>query len=104
MQFLGLYYLFIFIFLGIGGSLSFISDNISDFDDLFKNKLKLIFMYQYMLYEIAEDKLNIAGIIILEILLTLSAWFLNLFVFVILCLWYILSAIWGLFYFVFKKR
>ena len=100
MEFLGLYYLFVFIFIGIGGSLSLISD----FDELFKNKLKLIFMYQYALYKITEDKLNIAGIIILEILLTLSAWFLNLLVFVILCIWYILSAIWDLFYFVFKKR
>ena len=97
---LGLYYLFVFVFIGIGGSLAITSN----FEELFENKLKLIFMYQYALYKIAEDKLNLAGIIILEILLTLSAWFLNVFVFVILCLWYVLSAIWNLFYFVFKKR
>jgi len=97
---LGLYYLFVFISVGIGGSLALTSD----FEELFKNKLKLIFMYQYALYKITEDQLNIAGIIILETLLTISVWFLNVLVFVILCLWYILSAVWDLFYFVFKKR
>ena len=96
----GLYYLFCFVLIGIGGSLVLTSD----FDELFENKLKLIFMYQYALYKITEDKLNLVGIIILEILLTLSVWFLNVLIFVILCIWYVISAIWNLFYFIFKKR
>ena len=92
-------YLF-FLFIGIGGTLSCINFE----EELLKNKLRLIFMYQYALYQIAKDDLNLTGIIILEILLTISAWFLNVAIFVFICLWYIFSTIWNLFYFVFKKR
>lgn len=97
---LQLYYLFVFVFVGIGASLHLLDTGL-----LYeKNKLKLIFMYQYAVYQIAKDDLNAAGILILETITTFSVWFLNILIIVVMCLWYILSAIWGLFYFVFKKR
>jgi hypothetical protein len=95
-----LYYLFVLIFVGIGGSLTVVSD----FDILSQSMLKQIFMYQYVVYKLASEHLNLAGIIILEILTTLSVWFLNIIIFLFICLWHILSAIWDLFYFCFKKR
>lgn len=97
---LQLYYLFVFVFVGIGASLHLLDTGL-----LYeKNKLKLIFMYQYAVYQLAKDDLNAAGILILETITTLSVWFLNILIIVIMCLWYILSAIWNLFYFCFKKR
>lgn len=96
---LQLYYLFVFVFVGIGFTLHVLNDNL-----LYGNKLKIIFMYQYFVYMLAENKLNIAGILILETITIFSVWFLNILILVFMCLWYILSAIWDLFYFVFKKR
>lgn len=100
LQILQLYYLFVLIFIGIGGSLHLLDNGL-----LYeKNKLKLIFMYQYAVYQLAKDDLNAAGILILETITTFSVWFLNILIIVVMCLWYILSAIWDLFYFCFKKR
>ena len=100
LQILQLYYLFVFVFVGIGASLHLLDTGL-----LYeKNKLKLIFMYQYAVYQLAKDNLNTAGILILETITTLSVWFLNILILVFMCLWYILSARWDLFYFVFKKR
>ena len=97
---LQLYYLFVFVLVGIGASLHLLDTGL-----LYeKNKLKLIFMYQYAVYQLAKDNLNAAGILILEIITTFSVWFLNILILVFMCLWYILSAIWDLFYFCFKKR
>jgi hypothetical protein len=90
----------VFVFVGIGVSLV----AVSDLDILSKNKFKQIFMYQYIVYKLASEHLNLAGVIILEILTTLSVWFLNIMIFIIICLWYIFSAIWNAFYFIFKKR
>lgn len=94
------YYLFVFIFVGIGVSLA----AVGDFDILSQSGLKQIFMYQYIVYKLASEHLNLAGVIILEILTTLSVWFLNIMIFVVICVWYIFSSIWNAFYFVFKKR
>ena len=100
LKILQLYYLFVFVFVGIGASLSLLDEGL-----LYeKNKLKIIFMYQYTVYQLAKDDLNAAGILILEIITTLSVWFLNILILVFMCLWYILSGMWGLFYFCFKKR
>lgn len=96
---LQLYYLFVLVIVGLGCSLTLINDDL-----LHGNKLKLIFMYQYAVYQLTKDELNKIGILILEIITTLSVWFLNIIIFVIMCMWYILSAIWDLFYFCFKKR
>lgn len=100
LKILQLYYLFVFVFVGIGASLHLLDNGL-----LYeKNKLKLIFMYQYAVYQLAKDDLNAAGILILETITTFSVWFLNILILVVMCLWYILSAIWDLFYFCFKKR
>jgi hypothetical protein len=87
------------VLVGIGCSLHLLDEVLYE-----KNKLKLIFMYQYAVYQLAKDDLNAAGILILETITTFSVWFLNILILVVMCLWYILSAIWDLFYFVFKKR
>ena len=100
MEFIGLYYLFVIVYVGIGCSLHLLDNGL-----LYeKNKLKLIFMYQYAVYQLSKDKLNAAGILILEIITTLSVWFLNILILIVMCAWYILSAVWDLFYFIFKKR
>lgn len=100
MNILGIYYLLVFLLVGIAGSIT----AMEDFDVMSGNKLKLVFMYQYMVYELAKENLSIAGIIILEIFTTFSVWFLNVIIFIIICLYYIFLAVWKLFYFVFKKR
>lgn len=100
LQILQLYYVFVLVFVGIGATLLLLDEGL-----LYeRNKLKLIFMYQYAVYQLAKDKLNASGILILETITTLSVWFLNILIIVFMCLWYILSAIWNLFYFCFKKR
>lgn len=100
LKILQLYYLFVFVLIGIGGSLHLLDTGL-----LYeKNKLKLIFMYQYAVYQLASEHLNVAGILILEIITTFSVWFLNILIILVMCLWYIFSAIWDLFYFCFKKR
>lgn len=100
LKILQLYYLFVLIFIGISASLHLLDNGL-----LYeKNKLKIIFMYQYAVYQLAKDDLNAAGIFILEAITTFSVWFLNILILVVMCLWYILSVIWDLFYFVFKKR
>lgn len=100
MDMLGIYYILVFALVGICGSLF----AVNECDILSQNIFKQIFMYQYAVYEIAKDNINLAGIIILEILTTFSVWFLNVIVFIVICLYYILLAIWKLFYFIFKKR
>lgn len=100
MNILGIYYLLVFLLVGIAGSIT----AMDNFDVMSGNKLKLIFMYQYMVYELAKGNLNIAGIIILEIFTTFSVWFLNVIIFVVICLYYVLLAICKVFYFIFKKR
>ena len=100
LKILQLYYLFVIVFVGIGCSLYFLDNGLLHE----RNKLKLIFMYQYAVYQLAKDELNAAGILILETITTLSVWFLNILIIVFMCLWYILSGIWNMFYFCFKKR
>ena len=79
LKILQLYYLFVFVFVGIGASLHLLDTGL-----LYeKNKLKLIFMYQYAVYQFAKDNLNAAGILILETITTLSVWFLNILILVI---------------------
>ena len=99
MNFLLFYYLMVLIFVGIGGTLAIIDPVIYS-----RNIFRTIFMYQYAVYELAKDKLNMVGMIILELLTTFSVWFLNIFIAGLLCLWMILSLVCKGFYFVFKKR
>lgn len=94
------YYLFIFLFVGVLGSIVIALE----WDNLFEHKFVLIFIYQYAIYALTHDKLNIVGIIILEILVTVSVWFLNVIIFICVCFYYIVWAICRLFYLFFKKR
>ena len=105
LNFLMLYYLLVFIFVGIGCTLAITSD----YDEIVSrsgkvNFLKLIFMYQYAVYQLTKDNINTVGIILLEILTTLSVWFLNILVLIVICVCYIGLFICRAFYFVFRKR
>lgn len=99
MNFLLFYYLMIAIFVGIGGTIALIDPVVYS-----RNVFRTIFMYQYAVYELTKDKFNTVGIIILELLTTLSVWFLNIFIAGLLCLWFILSLVCKGFYFIFRKR
>lgn len=103
-NFLMLYYIMVLVFVGIGGSLAII-----EYRDIMPpsgkvNYLKLIFMYQYTVYRLSKDNINIIGIILLEILTTFSVWFLNIFIIILICVYYIGLFICRAFYFVFRKR
>lgn len=76
----------------------------SECDVMSGSIFKLIFMYQCAIYESTKDDLNIAGIIILEILTTMFVWFWNVIIFLLACIAYIFDAISDLFYFLFEKR
>lgn len=93
-------YLCISLFVGIVGFIFIIKEC----DIISGNIFKLIFMYQYAVYEWTKDDLNIVGIIILEILTTMFAWFFNVIIFFMVCTSYIFDAIYDLFYFLFAKR
>lgn len=102
--FLMIYYVMVLVFVGIGGTLSLV-----DNDDIIPyrgrpNFLKLIFMYQYAVYKLAKDSINIVGIILLELLTTLSVWFLNMIIVICICIYYIGLFICKGLYFVFRKR
>lgn len=97
---LGLYYLFIFIMVGVIGSLLIMLN----YDIELDNPLKYIFMYQYVVYDLVKDSINVIGIILLEIFVTFSVWFLNIIIAMIIIVMYIFCAIYRLFFFIFKKR
>lgn len=97
---LEMYYAFIFIFVGVLGSIVMIDF----YDEIHGSIIKTVFMYQYAVYELTKDKLNEFGILILETITTLSVWFLNVIIFIIICLYHILRLICKLFYLIFKKR
>lgn len=95
-----IYYSFVLVLVGVIGSLTILAD----FDILEENLLKIIFMYQYVVYELSKENLNIFGIIILEIITTFSVWFLNILIVVAICVYYVLWTVCKLFYFIFRKR
>ena len=102
------YYFFIFVFVGIFGSL-IVCLNESTFDDnnIFSNKhefIRCVFMYQISAYQFLSEEINTVGIVILEILITASTWYLNVIIFGILIIILILKAICHMFYIVFRKR
>ena len=63
-----------------------------------------MFALQYELYEIMKDKLNIYGIIILEILITILTFGASALVFATGSIVLLSMSIWKLFCFCFKKR
>lgn len=100
MEALLVYYIFVFVFAGVIGSLVLVNE----FDLPEEGFLKTVFMYQYAVYMCAKDEINIAGIIILEILTTFSVWFLNIIIVIIYSLIYALMLVCNMFYFIFKRR
>lgn len=103
-----IYYIFILIFVGFIGTLCIISDDFiyESGGELSskKNFIRCIFMYQFALWEYLSEEINMAGMIILEILVTLSVWFLNIIIFFCLLFLLIMKGICLLFYAIFKKK
>lgn len=103
-----IYYAVIFVAVGIIGTLIIaLTDEIFRLDDVLLNKkdfVKCIFMYQVAIKMLLEYDINTAGILILEILTTLSVWFLNIIVFAILVVCLILKGIGYGFWPIFRKK
>lgn len=66
--------------------------------------IKCVFMYQIGAYQFLKEEINTIGIVILEILITASVWFLNVIIFVLLIAILILKTMCHLFWLVFRKR
>lgn len=101
------YYFFIFVFIGYVGTFAIsISDLVFEIESVLKSKsdfIRCVFMYQFAVYELLSDCINTKGIIILEIITTLSVWFLNIIVFLLLVTLSILKNICILFYKLFNR-
>lgn len=102
------YYMVVFIFVGValGFGIS-ISGAIYDINLVLKDKkqfVRCVFMYQFALYKLLKDEINKTGIIILEVITTLSVWFLNIFLCgIVACLWQIKMMCY-LFWIIFRER
>ena len=96
------------MFVGVWGSLIiYLDESVFDDNNILSNKhefIKCVFMYQVALYQFLREEINVCGIVILEILITASVWFLNIMVFGILIIILILKVICHMFYIVFRKR
>lgn len=105
---IGAYYTFVFIIVGFIGSFALsISEEVYNIDEVLTSKrqfIRCIFMYQVAIWELLSEDINIIGMLILEILTTLSVWFLNILVFLILIVLLILKGVCFSFYMIFKKR
>ncbi len=105
---LGVYYVFVLIFVGFIGSLLISAEDICEIEDCLKNKqdfIRCIFMYQYTVAILLDEYgINKVGIVIVEILTTFSVWFLNVLIFAVLCFGLLLKGIGYLFWLVFRKR
>ncbi len=69
-----------------------------------KHFIRCVFMYQVAVWKRLSEEINSVGMIILEVLTTLSIWVLNIFIFLILLALLIFKIICLLFYAVFKKK
>lgn len=66
--------------------------------------LKTIFIFQYELYECIKDKLNMFGVIILELIVTIFTFGTSIMLFIIAVIDWIFTLLWKFFYLIFKKR
>lgn len=102
------YYMFVFVFAGVAGSFAItLSEEVYDMDNCLNNKtdfIHCIFMYQFAIKYLLEDQINTVGIVILELLTTLSVWFLNIGIFFILLFCLLLKGICYGFWLIFRKR
>lgn len=106
---LAVYYMFVFVFVGVMGSLAIsLCGEVYEMEDCLKNKedfIHCIFMYQYVVAILLGDYgINKAGIAVAEILTALSVWFLNIMIFAWLCFELLLKGIFYLFWLIFRKR
>lgn len=74
------------------------------FDDSKFSTFKTISIFQWTLYEDIKDKLNIFGIIILEIIITMLTLGTSLTLLIGIIVIKMLSLFWKIFCFVFKKK
>lgn len=102
------YYAIVFVIVGILGSLLFnIDGDIFNEEEILKNKsdfIKCVFMYQLRVWISLNDEINIIGMVILEILTTLSVWFLNIGIFLILLFCLLLKGACYGFWLIFRKK
>lgn len=102
------YYLMIFIFVGWMDSIAILSmKEVLDSDEILSNPkdfFRCVFMYQLQMKVFLEDYINAAGIVIVEILTTLSVWFLNIMIFAILLFCLMIKGICYGFWLIFRKR
>lgn len=105
---LAIYYMFVFVFVGVFGSLAItLSEEVYDMECCISNKtdfIHCIFMYQFAIKYLLEDEINAVGIVILEIVTTLSAWFLNIGIFFILLFCLLIKGICFGFWLIFRKK
>lgn len=76
----------------------------ADMDECEKTFWKSVFIYQYSAYKSSKDEINIIGIIILEIIITLCTFASSVLIFLGMSAIEIFLAICELFYWIFKKR
>lgn len=102
------YYFFVFVAVGVIGSLTINLDGtVYEVNDVLIDKydfIKCVFMYRVASYQFLREEINVCGIVILELLITASVWYLNVIIFGILIIILILKAICHMFYIVFRKR
>lgn len=102
------YYFFVFVAVGVIGSLAINLDGtVYEVNDVLIDKhdfIRCVFMYQVASYQFLREEINVCGIVILELLITASVWYLNVIIFGILIIILILKAICHMFYIVFRKR
>lgn len=102
------YYLVAFVFVGWIGSIVILSmEEVLDSDEILSNPkdfFHCVFMYQLQMKVFLEDYINVAGIVIVEILTTLSVWFLNIGIFFMLLFCLLLKGICYGFWLIFRKR
>lgn len=102
------YYLIVFIFVGWMGSIAILSTGeVLDSDEILSNLkdfFRCIFMYQLQMKVLLDDYISTAGIVIVEILTTLSVWFLNIRIFFILLLCLLVKGICYGFWLIFRKK
>lgn len=108
MNLLLLYYIFIFCFVGVFCSLPIADqEEVCDITKVLNsadNFIKCIFMYQIFVWKLAHKNINSIGLILLEILVTASVWFLNIGISLILICALIIKHGWHLFCIIFKKK
>ena len=91
----------------IGSFIISIGTDVYDIETCLSNKkefLKCVFMFQVTLYMMTKQDINIAGIIILEIIITILTWYWSIFMFIILLTGLCVKIIVKLFIFCFRKK